>query len=546
MSNQVNKEKETPTMGMSASQARLIGLTARMNDIEYQGQQINQQRTTLSNQINELYNRLLDMEVPTPPSTSDYTKVQYSGKTGATNFTMSNVIPTGKDAAGNNTYTVDLAYKMSGHSVSRKSTTANISNAKEFLYYNLASEDLYRTSHSEYVYRSAGALNTLPEDPETDVLVRMTYAQYKDLNNYTSATNNIYKSNAKGSEQPESHLNEVNDPSSLEDTDVIYLRVNVADINENDALRALCYQDTSLVNTYEAPPTKTDEREVVYDGYKNDAQIKAQNLFVYDNGKAIEINSKQELEEYVNQGLKIIRLSDTDRGDFEVRNPNYNPEAGGTGYTVGNMPLYELNDEKAISKIGQATYNDCIEGLRNSFPEFDSLSDEELKAKFFVYIETTSSGTNLPHFIRKDDVGSITKDYTSAIVYDYDADGTYLKNQKTTDCQLEFDATTGRIGKIGIPNGDGTVTWVTLTAETVTDDVAYEKAFNDYEYKKYQYDQKQQEINLKTSIIQQEDKNLELKLTRLDNERNAVNTEIEAVKKVTEDNIQKSFKTFAG
>ena len=60
------------------------------------------------------------------------------------------------------------------------------------------------------------------------------------------------------------------------------------------------------------------------------------------------------------------------------------------------------------------------------------------------------------------------------------------------------------------------------------------------------YDKKQEEINKQTEIIQQEDKNLELKLTRLDNERNAVNTEIEAVKKVIQDNIDKSYKTFSG
>ena len=41
-------------------------------------------------------------------------------------------------------------------------------------------------------------------------------------------------------------------------------------------------------------------------------------------------------------------------------------------------------------------------------------------------------------------------------------------------------------------------------------------------------------------------KNLELKLTRLDNERNALNTELEAVKKVIDDAIEKGFKTFSG
>ena len=85
-----------------------------------------------------------------------------------------------------------------------------------------------------------------------------------------------------------------------------------------------------------------------------------------------------------------------------------------------------------------------------------------------------------------------------------------------------------------------------LSVTTVSDEDAYKDAFNQYEYDKALYDKKQQEINAKTSIIQSEDKSLELKLTRLDNERNAVNTELEAVKKVVNDNIQKSFKTFNG
>ena len=48
------------------------------------------------------------------------------------------------------------------------------------------------------------------------------------------------------------------------------------------------------------------------------------------------------------------------------------------------------------------------------------------------------------------------------------------------------------------------------------------------------------------NIIQQEDKNLELKLQRLDNERTQITTEIEAVEKVINDNIEASYKTFSG
>ena len=65
-------------MGMAASQARYLGLTARKTNVEYEGQQINQARTALANQSANLFNQLLAMQVPTPPSTSDFTKIQYS------------------------------------------------------------------------------------------------------------------------------------------------------------------------------------------------------------------------------------------------------------------------------------------------------------------------------------------------------------------------------------------------------------------------------------------------------------------------------------
>lgn len=70
-------------MGMAASQARFLGLTARKNNVEFEGQQVNQQRTTLSNQSANYYNDLLGMAVPIPPSVDDYTKTVYTFEDGA-------------------------------------------------------------------------------------------------------------------------------------------------------------------------------------------------------------------------------------------------------------------------------------------------------------------------------------------------------------------------------------------------------------------------------------------------------------------------------
>ena len=75
---------------------------------------------------------------------------------------------------------------------------------------------------------------------------------------------------------------------------------------------------------------------------------------------------------------------------------------------------------------------------------------------------------------------------------------------------------------------------------------AYKDAMNQYNYENAQYDKMVQDINVKTSLIQQEDQQLELRLKQLDTEQNALSTEIDAVSKVVKDNIEDSFKTFGG
>ena len=69
-------------MGMAASQARYLALTARKTNVEYQGQQINQARTALANQSANTFNELLALEVPTAPSTQDFTRLEYSYQDG--------------------------------------------------------------------------------------------------------------------------------------------------------------------------------------------------------------------------------------------------------------------------------------------------------------------------------------------------------------------------------------------------------------------------------------------------------------------------------
>ena len=89
-------------MGMAASQARFLGLTARKTNTEYEGQQVNQQRTLLANKSANYYNDLLGMTVPVPPSVEDYTKTVYTFTDGAIESSINSLI-----AQANGTYLVN-------------------------------------------------------------------------------------------------------------------------------------------------------------------------------------------------------------------------------------------------------------------------------------------------------------------------------------------------------------------------------------------------------------------------------------------------------
>ena len=75
-------------MGMSASQVRYCMLQARKTDIEFQGQQINQQRTTLATQSAAYNTELLTISVPTPPSTEEFTNTTYEFSYNGSDYTI--------------------------------------------------------------------------------------------------------------------------------------------------------------------------------------------------------------------------------------------------------------------------------------------------------------------------------------------------------------------------------------------------------------------------------------------------------------------------
>lgn len=91
-----------------------------------------------------------------------------------------------------------------------------------------------------------------------------------------------------------------------------------------------------------------------------------------------------------------------------------------------------------------------------------------------------------------------------------------------------------------------TINGQNATPVEVVDNEAYEDAYNQYKYKQYLYEQEMATINAQTTIIQQQDKQLELQLQQLDTEQSEIKTELEALDKVIGENVDSTFKSFGG
>ena len=125
-------------------------------------------------------------------------------------------------------------------------------------------------------------------------------------------------------------------------------------------------------------------------------------------------------------------------------------------------------------------------------------SNESIDADdFYVYIHTSDTGIESVKFALKSDVETKNEDGSSNIgdgfakTYSFIPNGTFTKSDPVDGCKLQFD-TQGRIHTISIPEYDTQRNLigyrdVELTAKTVTDEAAYQDAYNEYE-KKYSID----------------------------------------------------------
>lgn len=526
-------------MGMSASQARYLGLAARRSNIEYHGQQINQERTILSQQCTALYNSLLDLQVPTPPSTSDYTKVVYSGHDGATSFEIGSIIP------HRDSYSIDFKYQKTGHYIEEAGQAAVI--ATPTLKFNtiIASGNLNTTgTYYDATTATTGSTtttdgNTIMEDkgPGGASFVAVAGTDY-----YILTGGRFVK---------------ITDPSDANYTGITIYAERVADSSSTtiaatdydlgaSPTRNDSYNKNDIINEYYIIEG-TSYRTITDNDFGDPGSSKP--FIKLDDGTYIYNSS-------INPPISLAKKSDAEAVEPGTSGA-YDPKNTDMIGIVAGKDCYRLRDAVTKGLISTTSIDEYIEAIRNALPEYadkEEYTDDDIKDLFGVYCTRDSStGRLVPHFVVVQEVVSHIGDANDTHfipTYDYLANGRFDAVENKKDCLLEFDVQ-GRITSVKVPtyNDDGTIATyktISLSAEKQTDEEAYEEAYNKYEYAQHLYDKKQQEINQRTEIIQQEDRNLELKLTRLDNERKAIETEAEAVKKVIDDNIDKTFKTFSG
>lgn len=587
-------------MGMAASQARYLALVARKSNCEYEGQQINQARLNLSNQTANLFNQMLGLNVPTPPSTQDYTKVQYSFSDGVNSMTIDSWQQLATPEEDYN-YVINYHYKSNVYTGSQKklndpqvqftgaipTSSADysaqiraIQNAQREITEAQADYDTnlanYKTKLSEasklqnyadnslnsnvlnHTYdETSGNYKLTLQDKTEDGYPLYTAADgtkiYKNGNDYYKENGDKYEGSTDGIKVVES----TNKPE--------YKPLNSADID--DTTRKEIADAIQQLKDYGAlDKDKFDNSEIYYDTNSKTIAFKSDlDALISSSGNGTstilpsyhienpadkkDSETWKSINEMKGEVDSLNNLANASKARLDLAEATFDAMSV-PGY-IGNCkltPLSALSDDQ-MAEISQIIKDMKAQDVETTITKCFNTTDGTYDAStysggiysftmngttyyttYYDLAETANSGEGINHIDNQQKLPYYNASYVSTNI------------NKTDKALLETDSN-GRFASVRI--GDDTIKY-TLNAETITDDAAYQDAMNQYYYENAQYDKMVQDINAKTSLIQQEDQQLELRLKQLDTEQNALATEIDAVSKVVKDNVEKSFKTFGG
>lgn len=506
-------------MGMAASQARYLGLTARKTNVEYEGQQVNQARTALANQSANTFNDLLALEVPTAPSTQDYTKLKYTYTEGTVGEEISSMTELQNDIDGYNYLVTHFHFADVYRGVQNKLANPQVTED------DVATKDVISRDDIDTVEKPTYTVNgfeTTTYDPangaQKDVFDRLA-ADYPDMDEndmltYTDADGALHFV----SRTELSGTGDVTDRFIDPDTDTVTENtVTRANIVTTEPTGNLTYTvNGNQVSKFD--PTNLEQKKV-FDKLTEDYPSLSKNmddLGCYTDEKGnIHFTSLSGMEE---------------TGDLA----DYYVQAGVPTY-VGNCKLERYDSSDAELKT-------AYEQILKDWPESNfalANPDEDIytytfqgETRFVCASDLTASAISGPD-------QSLPTENQDKLTY-YVAKNVQEKVERTEKAMIDLDEA-GRPQTIRYQ--DSSLTYY-LNTETETDEAAYQDAMNQYNYDMQVYEKAIADINAKTEKIQQQDRTLELRLRQLDTEQEALQTEMEAVKKVIEKNIESTFKTF--
>ncbi len=588
-------------MGMAASQARFLGLTARKTNVEYEGQQINQQRTTLSNQSANYYSQLLGMKVPTPPSVADFTKTVYTFQDGNLNNTITAIMAAENGAykvSYLSSYTDDFSICAAGLTSVVNSQTA----AGDNIYYvgkdqlkplgkglttagcatNMDGEE-FRLSDSMALEKDGKVIQLVEADYNKICSVIGKEPQLSDYSTEGLVIDyqqtQCYAGVAPGNTYHIGHMEH-----------------NLCKLIWTDTQRAVTNSDGVTLTNNRAGSyslTQAGWENTPPDSTTNTLRSRLQDIYPDMYQELIDLYVDVALylsdHKYNSAGYDIYSytLSDTNYDHSEITIDNLHQRWEKFWEDVKNLSpesIYNEAHEKWQAEydkydgkyMNSADYSDVYDVEDKLYYDgqdeyLGSLSSEQLeklydeeeyyreqlnklygtpKNGWYVrYLPNTTTGEYYPVFYNGDDMANGVKSEVNGDIHSsvktYKVGARDIQNEvKMQNARFEKD-TTGRYISITLydENNLNPVTY-SLTTNTLTDQDAYDDAMNQYEYDKYQYDQSIQEINAKIKIIHSQDKNLELRLKQLDTEQDAISNEMEAVQKVIEKNTESTFKTF--
>ncbi|MFI3300908.1 MAG: hypothetical protein R3Y28_05745 [Candidatus Gastranaerophilales bacterium] len=264
-------------MGMAASQARYIALSARKSNAEYEGQQINQARTALANQSSAAFTEMLALEVPTAPNTTDYTTTQYSFTEGTYDQTISSMSELENDPDGYNYLVSHYTYadvytgveSMNSNpqvvtdsngdpiSVGNKELSAyDSTDATQEIAYNQILSDFpdstFASSSSIYTYEKDGVTYFTCEE---DLL--------------TSANSGIDPTNPSENQSALTQYNAESLETKIETTEKAFI-----DFNDSGRAESIKFEDSSAVYTLNTETlTDTDAYDDAMNQYEYNVQV---------------------------------------------------------------------------------------------------------------------------------------------------------------------------------------------------------------------------------------------------------------------------------